>query len=227
MEKKESLKPKDQETKPGLGKKLGPKLEKFLTWLFGVIKFILGIFLLPFVYSATKAFLGQFVLIDQPQQNYFWSGAVAFLIIYHLIWEPVKIYNFGHKILEWVFSFFAPLVKVAPYLLPIYTLTLAVIYLLIYKVVDSPKLIHYFMFAFGASFVLHLVFSAKTIRGKKDDFLKSNYIFGYSLIYIIDIFMFVALLGLIFPAVSFLNFSTRFYDGASQIYGAVFTQLFL
>jgi len=229
MAKKEfqDLRIDNQPAKPILGSKLGPKTEKAIDWFLGVVKFILGLCLLVFVYSATVAFLSQFSLIDQTLQNRFWQGAIAFLIVYHLIWEPVRIYNAGHKIVGWLFSFFAPLVKAAPYLFPIYTLVLAVVYLLIYRAVDSPMLIHYFMFFFGLTFILHLIFSAKTLRQKKGDFLKSNFIFGYSLVYICDVFMFSFFLGLIFKQFSFIDFSSRFYDGASQIYGAVFAQLFL
>ncbi len=229
MAKKESqdLKLDDQPAKPGPGLKLGPKTEKALDWFLGVVKFILGLCLLVFVYSATVAFLNQFSLIDKILQNRFWQGAVAFLIIYHLLWEPVRIYNAGHKIVGWLFSFFAPLVKAAPYLVPIYTLVLAVIYLLIYRVADSPRLIQYFMFLFGLTFILHLIFSAKTLRQKKEDFLKSNFIFGYSLVYICDVFMFSFFLGLIFKQFSFIDFSSQFYGVATGIINSVFSQLFL
>lgn len=225
MEKKESpklegdFKPKES----AISKKVSALSGK----AFGVLKFILGVCLLVFIYSSSAAFRDQFRLIDKQLQGCFWSGVVSFLVIYLFAWEPATIYIKGQKLLELIFGFFKPFVRVAPYLLPIYTLVLFILYGILSATIKDAWLIKYSIFLTGFTLTLHLVFSAKTIRSKKGDFLKGNYIFGFSFIYIINITLFSFCLNLIFKEFSFVNFSNSTYSLAKDIYYAVFKQLFL
>ncbi|MFA7705955.1 MAG: hypothetical protein WCX91_02465 [Candidatus Omnitrophota bacterium] len=194
---------------------------------FGIIKFILGILFLPFVYSTAVSFLNELGGMDKNFQAIFWNGAICFLIVYLFIWEPLAIYNYGHKLLETVFSFFKPMVNVAPFLLPIYTLLIFIIYGLLSLVIKSGWLIEYTLFLVGFSAILHLVFSAKNIRTKKGDFLKGNYIFGFSFIFILNLGLLALGFNFIFKEYSFVNFCNVSFKIASGIFYAVFKQLFL
>lgn len=195
--------------------------------VFDIIKLVLGICFLPFVYSFTSAFLNQITRIDAPLQGYFWAGVITFLLVYLFVWEPAWVYERGHKLLEFVFSFFQPLVKVAPYLLPIYTIVLFIIYLIMAVFIKEEWFINYAMFFFGLSIALHLVFSSKAIRSKKGDMLKSNYIFGFSFIYIINLGLFSLFLNIIFKDFSFMSFCNNAYSTASSIFKTIFSQLFV
>ncbi|MBU3958828.1 MAG: hypothetical protein KKH29_03740 [Candidatus Omnitrophica bacterium] len=230
MEKKEfrkgALSPKDfASLKDELD--LRPKGPGMPSWVSGLGKFIAGIIILPFVYSTSIAFLNEFAAIKKSLQNYFWAGAISLLIVYLFIWEPVKIYTKGQKLLGTIFRFFAPLVKVAPYLLPIYFILLFIGYLIISLLIKPLLLINYFFFLFGFSLALHLVFSAKTIRYRQGDFLKANYIFGFSLIYIINLILLAACLSIVLKSFSFVSFASYSSQIAKEIFGAVFKQLFL
>ncbi|MDD5561626.1 MAG: hypothetical protein PHT50_05825 [Candidatus Omnitrophica bacterium] len=194
---------------------------------FGIIKFILGILLLPFVFSTTVSFLNEFGLVDKSLQAVFWKGVVCFLAVYLFIWEPAAIYNRGHKLLEIVFSFFKPMVNVAPFLLPIYTILVFILYGLLSLGIKSSWLIEYALFLIGFSAVLHLVFSAKAIRTKKGDFLKGNYIFGFSFIFILNLTLLTCGFSLMFKEFSFVNFCNISFAVAGNIFSAVFRQLFL
>jgi len=152
---------------------------------------------------------------------------ITFLIIYLFIWEPASIYNKGHKLLELVFSFVKPMVNVAPFLLPIYTIIVFFIYGVLSLLIKSSWLLEYALFLLGFSAILHLVFSAKTIRTKKGDFLKGNYIFGFSFIFILNLTLLAFGLSLIFKDFSFVNFCNISFARASKIFYAVFKQLFL
>jgi len=194
---------------------------------FGIIKFILGLALLPFVFSSTVSFLNEFSLVDMNLQAIFWSGVICFLLVYLFIWEPALIYNKGHKLLEIMFSFFKPMVNVAPFLLPIYVILVFIIYGLLSLWIKSGWLIEYTLFLIGFAAVLHLVFSSKTIRTKKGDFLKGNYIFGFSFIFILNLALLALGFSLIFRAFSFVNFCNISFSIASKIFYVVFKQLFL
>ncbi len=194
---------------------------------FGVIKFILGVLLLPFVFSSAVSFLNEFSLVNKDLQGIFWNGAICFLAVYLFIWEPAAIYNKGHKLLEIMFSFFKPMINVAPFLLPVYTILFFIIYGLLSLGIKSDWLLEYTLFLVGFSVVLHLVFSAKTIRVKKGDFLKGNYIFGFSFIFILNLTLLAFGFSLIFKEFSFVNFCNISFTIARNIFYAGFKQLFL
>ncbi len=211
----------------GGGGGLKSKLSAFYSRSFGIIKLALGVCLLPLVYSVTRAFLNESLTLDKALGTYFSSGIISFLIIYLFVYELAAVYARGQKILEALFRFFAPLVKVAPYLLPIYTILLLLLFPL-YTLFDKSVLaFKVFMFLCGFSISLHLVFSAKSLRSKQGDFLKSNYIFGFSFIYIINIAILALGFSLFFPKYSFVNFCNQTFELAQDIFTAVFRQLFL
>jgi len=227
----------EKKASPNIAGNLKPKISGFSGRVFGMIKFILGVCLLPFVYSTSLSFLNEFSLIEKSLQNYFWSGLISLIAIYLFVWEPAIIYAKGQKLLELIFNFFKPLVKVAPYLLPIYTIVLFIVYGILSFVFSagggsafggkSSALINYFIFLFGVSIGLHLIFSAKSLRSRQGDFLKSNYIFGFSFIYIINLLLFAFCLNLLFEKFSFVNFFNNSFQIARSIFAAVFKQLFL
>ncbi|MCU0665516.1 MAG: hypothetical protein MUF05_00225 [Candidatus Omnitrophica bacterium] len=201
------------------------KLSGWAKWLFIFVKFILGILLLPFVYSISSAFYSQFMQVDPAIQDIFWWGIAAFLLIYLFVWEPAKIYTRGQKILEWIFTFVRPLVRIAPYLLPVYTILLLVLYACLSWAFEG--LLGYFIFWAAFSLSLHLVYSAKTLRTKKEDALKANYLFGFSLIYIINIFLLSLCLSVILKGFDFVIFCRNFLDRAGFIFQRAYEQLFL
>ncbi|MBI4708120.1 MAG: hypothetical protein HY761_09400 [Candidatus Omnitrophica bacterium] len=226
MDKKELINKKEAasgQDKPGSGKKQSGFSDK----LSAIVKFIFGILLLPFVYTATKTFLIEFSQIDAMLQNYFWSGVIGFLLVNFFLWEPQVIYDKGHSLLEESFSFFQPLVKVAPYLLPIYAIILTLAYAGLSLTIKSEWLIKYFLILFGFTISLHLVFAAKTLRGKKGDLLKGNYIFGFSFIYLINLLLIALIFNFIFEKFSLVNFCNNSFLQAKCIFEAVFKQLFV
>lgn len=211
----------------GLSGDFSSKISGLSSKLFGVIKIILAVLILPVVYSSIVAFLNQFTQIDKGLQQMFYDGIIVFLAIYLFIWEPAAIYNKGHKLLEIAFSFVKPMVNVAPFLLPIYTILFFIIYGLLSIGIKSGWLLEYGLFAIGFSSILHLVFAAKNIRSKKGDFLKANYIFGFSFIFILNVTLLALGLSLIFAKFSFVDFCSISFNIVKNIFYTAFKQLFL
>jgi len=227
---KQGLKDKEkpaQNDLSGLSGDFSSKISGLSSKIFGVIKFILAIIILPLVYSSIVAFINEFTRIDKGLEQIFYNGIISFLAIYLFIWEPTVIYNKGHKLLEIMFSFFKPMVNVAPFLLPIYTILIFMIYGLLALGVKSVWLIEYTLFLIGFSSILHLTFSAKSIRSKKGDFLKANYIFGFSFIFILNLSLLALGFSLIFKEFSFVNFCNISCTIFRNIFLAVFKQLFI
>ncbi len=210
---------------PAMG--TGSKLTVFSQRLFSIVKLIAGICLLPFVYGISVSFLSEFNTVEKLFRDYFWAGVLSFLIIYLFIYEPAIIYKKGQRLLELIFQFFRPLVRVAPYLLPISTIVIFISYLIFSFAFKSKESIGYFIFLFSFSLVLHLVFSAKSVRSKQGDFLKANYIFGFSFVYIIDLVLLAFCLNIIFKGFSFVNFFDNSFQIGKNLLYAVFKQLFM
>jgi hypothetical protein len=207
------------------------KTSVFLNRILHIIKLLLGISLLAFVYSSSTAFLKEFNFVEKPLRAYFWSGVISFLILYLFIYEPARIYEKGQRLLGLIFKFFAPLVRVASYLLPIYTIIIFSLYPLFQLILkhkgQSAAATSYFVFLGGFSITLHLVFSAKSLRSRRGDFLKGNYVFGFSFVYIINMLLVALCLSLILEKFSFIDFSSDAFQTAKDIFKAIFKQIFI
>lgn len=218
MEEKVSVKPENH---------AGGKLSGLYQKLFILIKFVLGILLLPLVYASTQSFLAALNLLPREKQSYFNWGLVSFLLFYLFVWEAQIVYKKGQQFLEIIFRFFAPLVRVAPYLLPIYTIFLFILYWPVTLLSQSALILNYLIFALGFSIALHLVFSAKALKGRQADPLKANYIFGFSFIYILNIILVALGFNLLFKEFSLVNFLNASLKTALFVFQAAFRQLFL
>ena len=195
--------------------------------IFGVVKFILGLCLLPFVYAVSAVFVRQISIVEGAIQGYFWAGVITFIVFHIFIGELAIIYDSGHRLLEVIFSFFAPLVKVAPYLLPVYTIVLCLAYAILSLFIKSAWLLQYTLFLLGFTTILHLAFSAKTVRSQEDDFLKGNYIFGFSFIYIVNVGFIALILSFLVASFNFGDFVGRSLTLYKDIFCAIFKQLFV
>ncbi|MCK9432673.1 MAG: hypothetical protein PHQ84_05090 [Candidatus Omnitrophica bacterium] len=211
----------------GLSGDFSSKISGLSSKFFGVVKFLLAVVILPLVYSSLVAFSNEFLKIDASLQQVFYNGIISFLAIYLFIWEPAVIYRKGHKLLEILFSFVKPMVNVAPFLLPIYTILIFILYGLFSLGIKSAWLVNYTVFLIGFSVILHLTFSARTIRSKKGDFMKANYIFGFSFIFILNIALLALGFSMMFGEFSFVNYCNISFTIFKNIFVTVFKQLFL
>lgn len=190
------------------------------------LKLAIGLCLLPALYAVTFCFIGELTKLEGAVARPFVWGIIGFLAIYLFIWEPAIIFKKGQRVLEVIFRFFAPLVKVAPFVLPIYTILISIGYFIGLNFSGMKELTPLFIFGIGFSLALHLVFSAKTLRAKSGDKLKANYIFGFGCIYILDALLLALFFNLAFEHFSFLAFFNGSYQLSKGICLAVFKQLF-
>jgi len=191
-----------------------------------VLKLILGIALLPLVYSSSVAFFKQMSLVEKAPQGYFWLGVIIFLVFFLFIWEPEVIYAGGQRLLQYIFNFFRPLFEIAPYVLPVYTIIIFMVYGLLSLSIKDSWLLQYCLFLVGFSSTLHIIFTARDLGTKKGDFLKANYIFGFSMIYIINLMILGLLLSFVLKEFSIGDFSKYTFSASGDIFSAVFKQIF-
>jgi hypothetical protein len=192
-----------------------------------VLKSLIVLFILPWIYAFTVAFINESKLIGGNSLESFIAGIISFLIIYLFICEPGKIFQQGQRITEATFRFLSPLIKFASFIVPIYSIIFFVVYILISIFIKSERLLEIFMFLIGFCFALHLIFSAKSLHSRKDDFLMINYLFSFGFIYIINIALLAVGFSILFEAFSWLDFGKVSYQISKGIFFAVFGQLFL
>lgn len=203
-----------------------PRLSGFLQQAFNITKFALGLFLVPFVYAITRSFLEEVNgKIPCDQASFFWYGIVSFLLMHHFIYAGAGFYARGQKILEALFSFFKPLVKVAPYVLPVYSIMLFLVCWPLSLVLKG--VVPVFLSLFGFFLALHLVFSARTMRSKQGDLLRANYLFGFSVVFILNIFAAGFCFNFFFDRFSLISFANRTVQIGAAILRVVFLQLFV
>ncbi|MDI6606275.1 MAG: hypothetical protein QME65_03930, partial [Candidatus Omnitrophota bacterium] len=173
-----------------------------------VIKFAAGILLLPLLYSFSVSFINEFNTVKGDLALYFWAGAVSFAIFFIFIYQPELIYNYGQQAVGAFFSFYKPLAGIASYLVPAYTLALFIIYWVLSVILGARGISGYFLLLIGFASALHLVFSAKSLNSGRGDFLKANYIFGFSLVYLVNLLLLGGALSLMLRGFSFAGFFT-------------------
>jgi hypothetical protein len=192
------------------------------------LRLILGVLLLPVVYGVTQNLLSQMFVVDKMILTYLLTGISIFLTLYLFVWEPAIIYKKGQRVLEIIFKFFAPLVKTAPYVLPIYTILISLVYFILANFIKSEYLLYYTLSCLGFCTMLHLVFTAQVLKPKQWDYAKiTNYLFSFSLIFILDLWLFGYIFSFITDNFSFLSLFNGSIQTAQDIYKSIFSQLFL
>ena len=192
-----------------------------------VLKFIIAVFLLPWIYSFTVAFINETKVIERAFIDLFTAGIISFLVFYLFIYEPERVYQIGQRITEATFRFLSPLVKVASFVVPIYSIIIFLMYILVSFFNKSRSLLEFFMFPIGLSIAFHLVFSAKVLHSRKNDFLMANYLFSFGFIYVINIFLLALGFSILFESFSCLSFCKSSFQISKVIFSAIFSQLFL
>ncbi|MFH1359569.1 MAG: hypothetical protein ABIJ41_00835 [Candidatus Omnitrophota bacterium] len=197
--------------------------EKFLI----VLKFIIFVCLIPVVIAATRGFVEQMSSIPDVLRAFFLWGIFVYIFVHVFICEPKELYAYGQKIVSQIFRFFAPLVEVAPYFLPIYAILLLIIFYFVVLIFKAGEYGRYFMFMLSFFLTMHFTFTAKQLRAKEENALKPNYFFSISIIYIANIVLLSLFLDLIIDSFSFVELFTAITRQTEGIYSTIFHQLFL
>ncbi len=202
--------------------------QKLARIFLNTLKLVLGLLVVPFVISVSIVFIKSIAQIDSTALSYFINGMVFFLVLYLFIYEPRFFYRKGQHFLEVIFRFFAPLVKTAPYVLPIYVVIFGMLYFVLRLFSDSVYILYYSLFLCSFSLLMHLSFSARILRPKRIEYGNiANYIFAISIIYVVNILVFGSILNFMFDSFSFVELFNNSTGLTKSIYLSIFKQLFV
>lgn len=210
-----------------LANKLASKTRSSASQVSLVLKLLLAALTIPLIVGLTRAFYDTASALPDGAIKYFIYGFLAYLVMHFIIYKPSAVYKKGQRILEIIFKFFAPLLKVAPYLLPVYFILIAACFFIFRHVFNIGVDLEIFLFFMAFSLILHLVLTAESLRDKYLGLAKANYFFGFAVIYVLNILMLAAVFHFMFNEFSFLEFFTRSGTNSFEIYKRIFNQLFV
>ena len=192
--------------------------------LLAVLKLIVFIFLIPLIISSTIAFKKEITQLDAVTLRFFILGIISFLVVYLFVAEPQGLYDYGQKLVSHIFGFFAPLVEMAPFAVPIYSIIVLIVYSISALVFSMEKYHGVFIFLFSFSFAMHLAMTAKVLKNRGGDSNGADYCFAMAFIYLFNIFLISIFLDLIAPTFLFPEFFQTTLHVAKDIYLTVFKQ---
>jgi len=191
-----------------------------------IVKFLIFVGLIPLIIALTVAFCQEFHSLPTSYKFAFNWGVILYLIMHLLVYEPEGIYRFGQKLVSSVFCFFEPLVKVAPFFFPVYSILLLIVLFFENIFVKSPKFDLALIFLIAFTLIMHIALTAKAIKGKDANATKPNYFFTMSFIFVINMLIISLMFDLVIPEFAFTTFFKRTVLIAKEIYLMVFRQLF-
>ncbi|MFC1646588.1 hypothetical protein ACFL2Y_05380 [Candidatus Omnitrophota bacterium] len=193
---------------------------------FSIVKFILGIILLPLVFGISKGFALK--IIGQPRyiRNNLISAVVLYLIIHLFIYPPKIIYDFGQRIIGKLFGFFVPLRRIMYYCLPFYATFLFVLFLIFKAAFGYKEAIGYFMFLISFSASMHLFISSIYLKSESQSIIKGDYFLTLIIVYLFGIVLFSGFLSVMGKNFSFtypLEYGYKFFvDTISSVWRQFF-----
>lgn len=184
---------------------------------------VVGLLLVPFGIGATFAFVKIVAGVSMltMEHYYFLAGFGGYFLIHILLYKPLSMYVFGHELTHalWTFMFGGNiksmkvssrgghvvvtksnfLINLAPYFFPIYTFFVFLIYWLFSYMFYVEKYFAIFLFLIGFSLAFHLALTFFAIRQRQSDIHEIGYVFSLSFIYVVNIFIIMLVLKMVFP----------------------------
>lgn len=219
--------------------------------IISIIFLIIGLMLIPFGIGATFAFVKILsgVLILTQEHYYFLAGFGGYFLIHILLYRPLSMYVFGHELTHalWAFMFGGSvksmkvsssggrvvvtksnfLINLAPYFFPIYTFLIFLLYWLFSFLFYVEKYFGIFIFLIGFSLAFHLALTFFALRQQQSDVHEVGYVFSLSFIYVVNIFVIMLVLKMIFPLeIKYIDFINISYYKAKEVYMLLFSMLF-
>lgn len=192
-----------------------------------VLKIVLVFLLVPVVVASTAAIFGEILRFDPRLQRDLLRGVLVYLVLFFFVYDFSAVYRFGQGVTAVFFQFLKPLLNFAPYVIPIYTVIVLVVFAILNATGHQEpwKGICYSLMA--ATFLMHMVLTARDLYEKDSAPGKPTYFFGMQTIYIVDVFFIALVMHTTLPGFSFVRFFQSLAGTTFHIYKAVFAQLFL
>ena len=216
-----------------------------------VWRLIVGIVFIPIVAGYGLAFFENLVAIRQVQTPWliFLYGITAYLSFHVLIAAPTKAYVFGHELMHasaaWISggkvkgfhvgekkgsvttNKITAFIALAPYLVPVYSILLAVLYGIAGFFWNVGAWSPWFFFGLGVTLTFHLVFTISALKEKQTDLDVAGPVLALDLILWANLTFVVLAISLMLSEVRFWPYLANGFRHSKELYLSIFHQLFL
>lgn len=216
-----------------------------------ILRFIVSILLIPVCVIVTISFYSGILAIKTVSDSglYFMLGALLYSLMHLLLFKLDFLYILGHEVMHALATILSGgkakemkvsnkegsvktttpnfFVMLAPYLVPVYTVVLALVYFILSLYMDVSKHLDLFIFLIGFTLMFHLTYTSESIRGKQSDLVKTGYLSSISFIYIVNLIIVFLIISILFSEASFVDFMSKTYEKTREFYYAIWKQLFL
>ena len=216
-----------------------------------VLRFFCSLLLIPVCVAITENFYREIIHIKSLSGPglIFILGALAYSVLHLILFKLDFLYVLGHELMHALTTLFSGgrvlnvsvsatggsvktttpncLVILAPYIVPAYTVFIAIIYFILSFFIDVTRYSSLFIFLIGFTLMFHLAYTAQSIREKQSDLIKAGYLFSISFIYITNILIVFSIVSLLFRDASFFDFLSGSYERSKEFYYYFWKQLFL
>lgn len=213
-----------------------------------LIKFVIGVLIVPIAFGVTIAFYNNILLIKELARclNFFIYGIVSYAVLHILFYKPTYLYVLGHEAVHagvaWLFggrikSFKVSdeggsvatdksniIIELSPYFVPIYAILITAIYFLIVSSYNINGSTFVFLISFALAF--HIISTIEILKIRQPDIVKSGYFFSIMMVYILNIIVISLIFSFVFPSFSIKRFFIDLWSISKEIYAAIVKQLF-
>ncbi len=192
-----------------------------------MIKLILAILILPFVIVCAIGFQEHLANYPEIYKKFFLWGMGAFLLSFLFIHQLWTMYEFGQKITSGIFKFLSPLDRFFSNIVPFYLVIVIAGFYITKNFFNLDSYDHYFIFFTGFTFCMHVLITAQDLQEKEKTFVKPDYFFMMSIIFILNIFLIIALLDLVVGRLTFPVFFKSLIKESEHMYFFTLKKIFL
>jgi hypothetical protein len=201
------------------------------------LKFIIGLFLLPFCIVITQTFFTAFARATVAQRLWageeFWFfalGALLWVIAFFGLPRPILLYVFGHELTHalWVWLMGGRVsrfrvsregghivtsrtnfwIALAPYFFPLYSILAIAVYGMTGLFVNVQPYGRWLYAAIGVTWAFHLTFTCWMIPKNQTDLRDHGTFFSLVIIYLMNLLLLSAMLILASPQITFASFGS-------------------
>ncbi len=214
------------------------------------LRFLFGLALLPLCWAATRALvvtlqeLPAATTLISPESLSLAAGYAVWLLVYFLLPVPARTYIWAHELTHalWAvmsgakvhrirvgadrgyveMSHTTPLITLAPYFFPLYTILVIIVRLALGLFVDLEAWRHQWLFLVGLTWGFHLTFTLRSLSQRQSDIAENGRVFSYALIYFLNLLGLGLWVVATTPA-TFFGFAVQLVEQVLHAYASSFT----
>ncbi len=195
--------------------------------LLSFLKIIFFLLCLPLIFAVSLAFQTHLLNLPADKEAWLLLGAGVYVLSNFFLYDLKDIFLWGQGLTSKLFGFMGPLVAPLSLAVPIYAVTIVLVYLFLILLGKAPFYEGVFLFSLGFSLIMNLVMLARQLHEADGSPLKAQYFFSFSLFYVVNLCLMALLLSWIIPEFSLVAFIKSLSYHTSHLYKEVYRLLFV